>query len=110
MRSPQLWLLLRYTHRTHPAASFYPLVNVVREGFTTDVAPTALRGVKAALLQHNLALANHHQRTSTHFCPLEDVVLHSLEHEEVLWFYKISRNLLKVLNKYLRYRSKNIFP
>lgn len=52
---------------------------MVGEGFAVDVATAALRGVKVALLQHDLALADHHYRTSTHFCALEDVVLHSLE-------------------------------
>ena len=52
---------------------------MVGEGFAVDVAAAALRGVKVALLQHNLALADHHHRTSTHFGALEDVVLHSLE-------------------------------
>lgn len=56
---------------------------MVGEGFTADVAPTALRGVEAALLQHNLALADHHHRTSTHFCALKDVILHSLGGEEI---------------------------
>lgn len=64
--------------RTHPAAGLYPLVDVVGEGFAADVATTALRGVKAALLQHNLALADHHHRTPAHFCALKDVVLHCL--------------------------------
>jgi len=66
---------------THHAASLYPLVHVVREGFTTDVASTAFYGVKAAIFQHNLALADHHHRTSVHFCPLKDVILNSLGEE-----------------------------
>lgn len=67
---------------THPAASLYPLVHLVWEGFAADVAPTTLRGVKAAVLQHNLTLADYHQGTSTHFCALKDVILHSLQEEE----------------------------
>lgn len=51
---------------------------MVREGFPADVAPTALRGVKVAIFQHYLTLADDHQGASTHFCPLKDVVLHSL--------------------------------
>lgn len=64
--------------KTHPAASLYPLVHVIWEGLTSDVAPTALHGVKGTIFQHNLALADHHQRTSTHLCPLKDVILNSL--------------------------------
>lgn len=80
----RIWLLCGWISAitAHPAAGLYPLVNVVREGFTADVAPTALRGVKAALLQHNLALADHHHRASTHFCALKDVILYSLGKEE----------------------------
>lgn len=54
---------------------------MVRERFTADVAPAALHGVEAALLQHDLSLADHHHRTSTHFCALKDVILHSLGEE-----------------------------
>lgn len=67
---------------THPAASLYPLVHMIREGFTVDVAPAALHGVKAALLQHDLALADHHHRTSAHFSALKDVILYSLIYEK----------------------------
>lgn len=65
--------------RTHPAASLYPLVHLVGEGFAADVAAAALSGVKAAFLQHDLALADHHQWSSTHLRALKDVILHSLE-------------------------------
>ena len=54
---------------------------MIRERFTADVAPTTLHGVEGALLQHDLALADHHHRTSTHFCALKDVILHSLGEE-----------------------------
>lgn len=63
---------------THPAASLYPLVHMIWERLTADVAPTSLHGVKGTIFQHNLALADHHQRTATHLCPLKDVVLNSL--------------------------------
>lgn len=64
--------------KTHPAASLYPLVHVIGEGFTADVASTALHGVKGTVFQHYLALADHHQRTSSNLSPLKDVILHSL--------------------------------
>lgn len=64
--------------RTHPAASLYSLVHVIRERFAADVAPRAFGGVKAAVLQHNLTLADHHQWPTSHFCALKDVILHSL--------------------------------
>lgn len=56
---------------------------MVREGFTVDVAPAALCGVKAALLQHDLALADYHHWTTTHLCALKDVIFHSLGEEEI---------------------------
>lgn len=68
---------------THSAASLYPLVHIVREGFPIDVAPTALCGVKGALLKDHLTLTDHHHRTATHFCALKDVVLHILERGEI---------------------------
>lgn len=43
------------------------------------MAPTALGGVKGAVLEDNLTLADHHHRTTAHFCALKDVVLHVLE-------------------------------
>lgn len=64
---------------THGAASLYPLVDVVGEGFPTDVAATALRGVEGALLKDHLTLTDHHHGTPAHFCALKDVVLHILE-------------------------------
>lgn len=63
---------------THPAARLYPLVHVIGERLAADVAPTALSGVKIAVLQHDLALADDHHRTSTHLSALKDVILYSL--------------------------------
>lgn len=71
------------TFGTHSAASLYPLVHIVREGFPVNVAPAALCGVKGALLKDHLTLADHHHRTATHFCALKDVVLHILEGGEI---------------------------
>ena len=63
----------------YPAASLYPLVNVVREGFSGHVASWALGGVEVPLLQDDLALADHHQRPAAHLCAFKDVVLHGLQ-------------------------------
>lgn len=63
---------------SQPAASLYPLVNVVGEGFSRDEASTALTDVECSFFQDNLTLTDDHQRTPAHFCALEDVVLHSL--------------------------------
>lgn len=62
----------------YPAASFYPLVDVVRERFASHIAPRALGGMEVPFLQDDLALADHHQRPATHLCAFKDVVLHSL--------------------------------
>lgn len=67
--------------RTYPAASLYPLVHVIGEGFAGDVAAAALGGVKVAFLQDNLALADHHRGTTAHLGALEDVVFYSLDRE-----------------------------
>lgn len=64
--------------RTHPAASLYPLVDVVGEGFAGHEASRALGGVEVPFLQDDLALADDHQRTAAHLRALKDVVLHSL--------------------------------
>lgn len=66
----------------YPAAGLYPLVDVVWEGFTSDVASRALSGVEVPVLQDDLALADHHQRSSTHLSPFKDVVLHRLRMTE----------------------------
>lgn len=71
------------TFGTHSAASLYPLVHIVREGFPIDVAPTTLCGVEGALLKDHFTLTDHHHRTPTHFCALKDVVLHILERGKI---------------------------
>lgn len=63
---------------SYPAASFYPLVDVVGERFSGHIASWPLGGVEVPLLQDNLALADHHQRPAAHLCAFKDVVLHSL--------------------------------
>lgn len=62
----------------YPAASFYPLVNVVGEGFSGHEAAWALSGVKGPFLQDDLALADHHQGPTANLSTFEDVVLHAL--------------------------------
>lgn len=67
--------------RTYPAASLYPLVHVIGKGLAGDVAAAALGGVKAAVLQDDLALADHYCRTPTDLGALKDVVFYSLDSE-----------------------------
>lgn len=67
--------------RTYPAASLYPLVHVISEGLAGDVAATALSGVKGAVLQDDLALADDHCGTPTDLSALKDVVFNSLDSE-----------------------------
>lgn len=64
---------------THPAASLYPLVNVVGERLTGHKSSRSLSGVEGPLLQYNLSLADDHQGRPAHLHPLKDVVLHCLE-------------------------------
>lgn len=66
---------------THPAPCFDSLVHKVREGFPGDVPPRALRDVQIPILQHDLALADHHQGRPTALHALEDVVLQRLQRE-----------------------------
>lgn len=62
----------------YPAASFYPLVNIVGEGFSGHEAARALGGVKGPFLQDDLSLADHHQGPTADLGAFEDVVLHAL--------------------------------
>lgn len=64
---------------THPAPGFDALVNEVREGFPGDVPPRALGDVEIPILQHDLALADHHQGRPTALHALEDIVLQRLQ-------------------------------
>lgn len=64
--------------RAYPAAGLYPLIDVIGEGFTGDVSSRALSGMKGPFLQYDLPLADDDQRSSTHFNPLKDVILHRL--------------------------------
>lgn len=63
----------------YPAASFYPLVDVVRERFASHETSRALRGMEGPLLQDDLPLADDHKGPATHLQALKDVVLHSLQ-------------------------------
>lgn len=76
--------------RTYPAASLYPLVHVIGKGLAGDIATTALGGVKVAVLQDNLALADHHCGTPTDLCALKDVVFYSLNRERARENRKLS--------------------
>ena len=62
----------------YPAASFYPLVNVVGEGFSGHKAARALGVVKGSFLQDDLALADHHQGATADLSAFKNVVLHTL--------------------------------
>lgn len=63
----------------YPAASFYPLVNVVGEGFSGHEAARALGGVEGSFLQDDLALADYHQGAATNLGAFKNVVLHILQ-------------------------------
>lgn len=65
--------------QSYPAASFYPLVNVVGERFSGHEAARALGGVKGSFLQDDLALADHHQGPTADLGTFKDVVLHALQ-------------------------------
>lgn len=66
----------------YPAASLYPLVDVVGERFTGHEASWALSGVESPLLQNNLSLTDDHQRSAAHLQAFKDVVLHGLRKEK----------------------------
>lgn len=68
---------------THPAPGLDALVNKVREGLPGDVAPGAFGDMKGAILQHDLPLADDHQRRSTALHAFEDVVLERLWEENM---------------------------
>ena len=63
----------------YPAASPYPLVDVVGEGLPAHEAAAPLSGVEVPLLQDHLTLADHHQGRATHLHALKYVILHILE-------------------------------
>lgn len=63
---------------THPAPRFDALVNEVREGFPGDIPSGSLGDVEIPVLQHDLALADHHQRRPTALHALKDIVLQRL--------------------------------
>lgn len=66
----------------YPAASLYPLVDVVRERFAGHKASGTFSDVKVPFFQDDLSLADDHQRPAAHLRALKDVVLHSLGGEE----------------------------
>ena len=74
--------MLEKTRVWYPAASLYPLVDVVGERLAGHEASRALDGVEVPFLQHDLPLADHHQRPAAHLRALKDVVLHSLQRRE----------------------------
>lgn len=73
-------IILKYI--THPAASLYPLVDIVREGLTGHVASGSLCGVEVSILQYDLSLTDDHQGCPTHLGTLENVVLNCLENKK----------------------------
>lgn len=79
---------------THPAASLYPLVDIVRERLTAHVASRSLCGVEISILQYDLSLADDHQGHPAHLGTLEDVVLHCLENKkqwhDTAWWNSVS--------------------
>lgn len=67
-----------------PGVSYLPpgfnaLVDIVRERAAGDETAGPLRHVQVAIFQHDLALADDHQRRPTQLHPFKDVVLCSLE-------------------------------
>lgn len=66
---------------SHLPPGFDALVDVVRERAAGDEAACPLGHVQVAVLQHDLALADDHQRGPAQLQSLEDVILRSLETE-----------------------------
>lgn len=73
--SPHLWA----PPASHLPPGFNALVDVVREGAAGDEAASPLGHVQVAIFQHNLALADDHQRSPAQLHAFKDVVLCSLE-------------------------------
>lgn len=63
----------------HLPPGFNALVDIVRERAAGDEAAGPLGHVQVAVFQHDLALADDHQRSPTQLQPFKDVVLCSLE-------------------------------
>ena len=72
---PHLWAL----PASHLPPGFNALVDIVREGAAGNEAASPLGHVQVAIFQHDLALADDHQRSPTQLHPFKDVVLCSLE-------------------------------
>lgn len=64
--------------KLYPAASLYPLVDVIWEGFSSHETSRALSDMEGPFLQDDLPLADNHQGPSTDLQALKDVVLHIL--------------------------------
>lgn len=64
---------------SHLPPGFNALVDVVRERAAGDEAAGPLGHVQVAIFQHDLALADDHQRSPTQLQPFKDVILCSLE-------------------------------
>lgn len=73
--SPHLWA----PPASHLPPGFNALVDVVREGAAGDEAASPLGHVQVAIFQHDLALADDHQRSPAQLHAFKDVVLCSLE-------------------------------
>lgn len=73
--SPHLWA----PPASHLPPGFNALVDVVREGAAGNEAASPLGHVQVAIFQHDLALADNHQRSPTQLHAFKDVVLCSLE-------------------------------
>lgn len=85
---------------THPAASLYPLVNIVREGLAGHITSRSLSGVEGPFLQYNLSLADDHQGRPAHLHPLKDVVLYCLEdHKGIDTVNQMALSFLMVIKR-----------
>ena len=68
-----------WSRHSHLPPGFNALVHVVGEGAAGDEAAGPLGHVQVAVFQHDLALADDHQRCPAQLHPFKDVILCSLE-------------------------------